>query len=167
MCSALLSIFARTLVSEVTLWERPQQSIFAFYSNITLPFRSFIHSSIHSTCALNLSISLFRLSLLRFNESVFPFFFSAVYFYMCVKKEICLAFVGKFIVNAPDNFTNSIEMGRLHVCFHAVAGAGATTAAVALAVYVYGFDSNSDVWKPRLFTWMFLCCCYCCCCCYY
>lgn len=38
-----LSIFARTLVFEVSLWERPQQSIFAFYANITLPFRSFIH----------------------------------------------------------------------------------------------------------------------------
>lgn len=90
-------------------------------------------------------------------KTVFPSF-SLLYFY--TRTEICLAFVGKIIVNAPDNFTISIGMGRLHVCFYAVAAAGggvgtvagAATAAVALAVYVYGFDSDSDsdVWKPRL-----------------
>lgn len=43
-----------------------------------------------STYALNLSVSLFRLALLRFNESVFPFFFSAVFLYMRSKRSVWL-----------------------------------------------------------------------------
>lgn len=66
--------------------ERDPSRAFSHFMRISLCLS--VLSSIHY--ALNLSVSLFRLALLRFNESVFPFFFSAVFLYMRSKRSVWL-----------------------------------------------------------------------------